>query len=333
MLSPDMPPTTELSLQFDDVEQPSFALNSRFGVGLHWLWSDDLELLQDIAKTAVGIKAPRRGHVALSQRNPYREPEVRRRIGSFLGDVTFDPKQLPLGKARGARISGVLNQLDVLRGGRVGASVATYSRLGLSYDDRLLSELDHSARRQLELALALSDSARELIVLFQPWCAGVDSSSLLAALERRAEDTVVLLGTNAAPPAQLAAHKWLFHERRLYDRTPPERPARPGARARLTLSTTPSQNLAARLRACEDVLGVELESESPDRSVWLLEGLSRDALSRVALLACRELNLQVFALSTSAATVGHALSLVPSLTSSLTPPQQSRDVHEAKASL
>jgi ABC-type branched-subunit amino acid transport system ATPase component len=157
-----------------------FAAGS-FGPACSVVTGDDAQALATFVAVASGAATPRNGRVLFDGAPLTTTPAARRRVASALADEV-----LPPAPDVGHAVSRVLTA----RGGPDGASdVLAPFGLG-SWSRREASELDRDELRSVALALALSHTKAEALILYEP----LSTSSIEAASVRECVAAAVTRG-------------------------------------------------------------------------------------------------------------------------------------------
>ena len=133
------------------------SLELRGGIGV--VVGDETDGTGELACICAGVRAPRRGRVALDDRAPFASPATRRSIASLLPDETLPP---------GLDVRGWLAPLE----GLLGISAATVLDDTRLEPTRALAGLTSAERRTLALAIALAHPSPRLVVLHDPLASG-----------------------------------------------------------------------------------------------------------------------------------------------------------------
>jgi ABC-type thiamine transport system ATPase subunit len=155
---------------------------------------DEADGTGELALLCAGVRAPRRGRVALDGRAPFASPTCRRGIASLLPDETLPP---------GLDVRGWLAPLE----GLIGVSAAAVLDDAALEPTRALTDLTSAERRSLALALALAHPRPRLVVLHDPLASG-DADVRQRTLSRITElgrSSAVLVTTPALADARRIA--------------------------------------------------------------------------------------------------------------------------------
>lgn len=167
------------------------------GAGIAAVLAEPLSGGSELVAVSAGWDRPQRGLVLVDGADPFRSPDVRRKVGSLLAD-----ERAPMAPTVGAAVARVLST----RGdSRTAEQVLESGGLG-SFSARLPSSLSPREARSLALALALAHPEPALLALHEPLAAGLDPDLVLRALgEHARRGAVVLAVTSSRRDAELLA--------------------------------------------------------------------------------------------------------------------------------
>lgn len=177
--------------------------------GLHVLWASDPTGTDELIPLLDGSTAPRRGSVQLDDRCPYRDPELRRRIGSL-----WPEEALP----RAPTVRASLQCLG-LAPGVLDAACDLLERFGQpDIFSQPLDRLEPRLTRLVALAVALAKPDLALLLLHEPFAmtSGATSSLIVQLLTRHCTTIPVLVVTASrttatrlgGPSAELGGGFW-----------------------------------------------------------------------------------------------------------------------------
>jgi ABC-2 type transport system ATP-binding protein len=160
--------------------------------GLHVLLGDEADGCGALVELCAGVRAPRRGRVALDGELPIASPRCRRRIASLL------PVEPPIAGAGDVR--RWLADLAPLRGG---SPEAVLERCSVAAD-RPLRSLAGAERRELACWLALAQDDAALVVLHDPFsaCGAGQRGRLLERIAELGRAAIVLVTTPSIADAR-----------------------------------------------------------------------------------------------------------------------------------
>jgi ABC-type sulfate/molybdate transport systems ATPase subunit len=138
----------------------------------------------ELVAICAGIVRPKRGTVHLGANRPFQSPETRRLIGALL--QVEERLEGPLVETSVARALGI-------HGSAVGARAALSSFGAESLLPRSTPSLSPCEARTVALALALALEAPLLLVLHEPFAAGLPREDVQARLASRADGGAVVL--------------------------------------------------------------------------------------------------------------------------------------------
>jgi ABC-type thiamine transport system ATPase subunit len=217
----------------------------RSAAGLSVIVGADSDGADELVELCAGVRAPRRGRLALAGVAPSASPPCRRSIASLLPDE-------PVGALGDVR--GWLTELATLIGFELPALIASSS----IEPERPLSTLTATERRELALAIALAHPQPALVVLHEPFGAAAASQRerVVARLAELASATPVLIVTaSIADARQLGGTTYLL-DRGLLDVKPggawPDS-LTPGLGTCLAIETDGARGLVAALAEHPDV--------------------------------------------------------------------------------
>lgn len=248
---------------------PLKSFSARLAVGLHVVLGADTDGTASLIELCAGVRAPRRGAVALDGEHPSSSPRLRRRIASLL----------PIEDLSGSGdVQAWLEAVAQLRG------APAQRRLELSPVEitltRPLAGLSSAERRRLALAVALNEPEAPLVALHEPLAAAgpLSREAVLARLAERAARAVVLVTTASVEDARQLGGTVYVLERGVLVRQhghPWPSALTPGLGARLWIDTDSPRELVAALASSPDVREARYVSERIE--------LQGDDLERLAL--------------------------------------------------
>jgi ABC-type multidrug transport system ATPase subunit len=169
---------------------PLRSVTLALGRGRHSLIGSPAETSAAVALLA-GAQRPRRGTVRVDQRDPRRDPGVRRRIGSLL-----ESEPPPPGRSVRAGLTLTLGDRRAVE--------PTLASLGLSaWADRKTDGLSLAERRSIALTTALATPDPVLVVLWEPFAhtSGVSRAALLGRLVEIGEHCCLVCATSSVRDA------------------------------------------------------------------------------------------------------------------------------------
>jgi hypothetical protein len=229
-------------------------LDLTLGPGVHAFYADASEPLADatlheLCAVLTGWRSPRRGRVRIAGKAPHRDPAIRRRIASVLGE---EPPLI--GSTVGQHLDRVTAALGIQLGSADGWLDAWRSRPAL--------DLTATERRAVAAALAFSSEAPVVAVLHEPTRLGAhaDAARILQRLAAWKEAGVVVIctTTDARAAARLGAAAWSLTRAP----HPPERAAE------YLVRTSAARALAARLADHPAVTALRYDAGLP-RDLWV----------------------------------------------------------------
>jgi ABC-2 type transport system ATP-binding protein len=263
-------------LVFDHVwSDPLKDVSLRASGGLHVLLGDEVDGSGALVELCAGVRAPRRGRVALDAERPSASPRCRRRIASLL------PEEAPIAGA--GHVRRWLAELAPLRGVPPEAVLEACS-VGA---DRPVRSLTGAERRELACWLALAQRDATLVVLHDPLsaCSAGQRDTLLGRIAELGRAAIVLVTTPSIADARALGGRCQRLDRGLLEPQGESAGARGAwhgvAGACLTLEADAARGLVAALAREPDVH--ELRYDEPSGRV-LLRG---DDLERLARAAAR----------------------------------------------
>lgn len=249
-------------LVFDHVwSDPLKDISLRVSGGLHVLLGDDVDGSGALVELCAGVRAPRRGRVALDTDSPSASPRCRRRIASLL------PVEAPIAGAGDVR--RWLADIARLRGVSPEAVLEACSVAA----DRPVRSLAGAERRELACWLALASSDAALVVLHDPLsaCSPGHRDRVQQRIAELGRAAIVLVTTPSIADARSLGGRCLRLDRGLLD-TAPDSPGVRGAwhgvaGACLTIEADAPRGLVAALSREPDVH--ELRYDEPSGRVLL----------------------------------------------------------------
>jgi ABC-type thiamine transport system ATPase subunit len=160
--------------------------------GLHVILARETDGTPDFIDVLSGSAAPSFGRVRISARDPYRSPDVRRRISSLRAREESFPQRT---------VSAAVATALSARGLRLSADDALRS-LGLeSWSDRDPRQLSAAEHRSVAACVAFSSDEPLLAVLHEPlaYLPGIDQERVQSRLRRWLERAVPVLCTTSSP--------------------------------------------------------------------------------------------------------------------------------------
>jgi ABC-type sulfate/molybdate transport systems ATPase subunit len=168
----------------------------------------------ELVAICAGIERPKRGTVHLGAKRPFQSPETRRRIGALLQiEEPLEGSIVEISVARSLDIHGSV----------VGARAALASFGAESLLPRPIPSLSPYEARTVALALALALEAPLLLVLHEPFAAGLPRADVQARLASRAAAGAVVLCVmaSAREAADVGAELISLRSRGSLARNPP----------------------------------------------------------------------------------------------------------------
>jgi ABC-type cobalamin/Fe3+-siderophores transport system ATPase subunit len=245
-------------------------LGLRFEPGVHVLWGGAEEGGAEIARVLCGLMPPRRGKITIGGREPFADPDTRRRIASVLED---EPPLV------GKTVLDHFARLQAARRAEAFEALEERAPWLTALKARSASSLDERERRSVAAALLFAEPAPDVAVLYEPsWLAPeLDAERLLSRLRELSEDAVVICITSDLRAARrFGGHIWSISGRSLPDEK----------HANLLLRSDSPRALMARLAAHPAVTALHFQETSP-RELWV-RGTSPEPLcaaAREAVLA------------------------------------------------
>jgi energy-coupling factor transporter ATP-binding protein EcfA2 len=263
-------------LVFEHVwSDPLKDVSLRASSGLHVLLGDEADGSGAFVELCAGVRAPRRGRVALDAERPSASPRCRRRIASLL------PEEPPLAGAGDVR--RWLAELALLRGVPPEAVLE-----GCSVDaERPVRSLAGAERRELACRLALAQRDAALVVLHDPLsaCRAGQRDRVLGRIAELGRAALVLITTPSIADARALGGSCQRLDRGLIELAVEGATARGPwhgvAGACLTLEADAPRDLVAALAREPDVR--ELRYDEPSGRVLL----RADDLERLAHAVAR----------------------------------------------
>lgn len=245
---------------FDHVwSDPLKDVSLRASGGLRVIVGDESDGAGALIELCAGVRAPRRGRIALDGGSPSTSPRCRRRIASLL------PAEAPM--AGGSDVRRWLGELGALRAISPGAVLERCSVAG----ERPLRSLSGAERRELACWVALAQPDAALVVLADPLaaCGAGQRQALLARIAELAATTSVLLTTPSIAEARvLGGSVWRLDRGLLDDGSEPasSRGAWHGAAgAAFTLDAVAPRALLAALAREADVHEIRYDEANGGR--------------------------------------------------------------------
>ena len=279
--------TTAGLLDFRRLQHGTLSMDGDFDPGVYVLLGDELAPLSQLLELTLGHSPPQRGEVRVAGAEPWRDPAIRRRIGSLLWQ-----EELPEAKSVLASV-----QLLLELHGEKGELVADALRqLGLQdLTQRHPHALNSDERRGVALAVALSLQQPLLLALAAPLSVRcVDRHATLTQLRAQRKQAVVLIATmDPTEAARIDGLCLLFSAGRIVRRVA-HPGAQPGTMASLSVTSADSARLA-RLLAGEPAV-VRLEAPLEGETV-VVHGRDLCSLSRTLLRLAHEQDIDLLSLS------------------------------------
>ena len=149
--------------------------------------------LATLVDLVAGAATPRRGSVTVEGRRPFRDPELRRRIGAAL-----HAEELLGARAVADSVTIALDARNAKSSAR-----ATLDRFGMaSLADRAPGDLSPEESRAVATCIALSTPAPVALALYEPLRTPARADAILDAMARAAEEGVpILCATSSARDA------------------------------------------------------------------------------------------------------------------------------------
>jgi ABC-2 type transport system ATP-binding protein len=224
-----------------------------------------------------GLVAPRTGQVLVAGIDPYRTPDLRRRIGVVL-DIPAPP-----------RVGTVRGWLDLAALGRSGSPTDSLTRLGLErFVDRSIRSLSRNEARAIELAIALGIPDPVALVLTEPRATmngRIDFRTVADALAERAHRgaCVMIATSSSADATELGGTVHLLDAGRISMSITDPAALTPGRAAELRVVLDDPRRLIDALSGDPAVTAIHWDAEQ-DRSLVTVRG---DDIDRTALAVQR----------------------------------------------
>lgn len=143
------------------------------GAGLHTIVALTPEGADELVRIVAGVVAPKRGMVLIDGKNPYKQPAVRRKIGSLFSDESVSEVRT---------VEEWVARVLQLRGSSAGASSVLES-IGLAgMGKRRPGALSKGDARAIALAVALATGEGGVIVLFEPLATPAGRARVVSAI-------------------------------------------------------------------------------------------------------------------------------------------------------
>lgn len=176
-----------------------------FDAGVHAVLAEADSGGADLVALSIGWDRPRSGRVLVDGADPYRRPDVRRKIGSLLAE-----EHVPEVWTVGGAVARVLAARGDDR-----SMAPLFEAMGLGrFTERRTASLSTRETRMLALALALIHPEPALLSLHEPLAAGLPPELVLLRIrEHAARGTVVLAVTSSRRDAELLSGRARVLER------------------------------------------------------------------------------------------------------------------------
>lgn len=250
--------------------------SARLPIGLHVMLGADADGTASLIELCAGVRAPRRGAVALDAEQPSASPRLRRRIASLLSVEELSGR---------GDVRAWIQDVTLLRGVPAERALELASvELELT---RPVASLSSAERRRLALVVALAAPEPPLAALHEPLAAAgaLSRELVLERIGELARSAVVLVTTASVEDArQLGGALYVLERGVLARRHEHAWPSAltPGLEARLWIDADSPRELLAALAQSPDVREADYASERIQLRGSDLERLAL-AVSRAAV--------------------------------------------------
>jgi len=267
-------------------------LSLAFGPGHHVVLGSPGDGASVLVELISGLRAPARGQVRVTGKDPAKDPKVRAALGTLLAhEPTVSAKT----------VKSWVEQVVATRGDpRSGAELLEEMSLS-GWATRSPGSLDSAERRSIAMAIALAVQRPSVLALFEPlaYLPAVPQKLVLNRIETAAAAGACVLSVTASPrqASRLGPSAWILDHGRIVRRTgaPLAEQLCPGTAPELLIRVDSPRALLARLAECPAVAGLRW-NEGSNRGELRVSGADLGRLSLDVLRATRDANVRLLSL-------------------------------------